>query len=109
MNLVQACALGSHRECSGVSAVGACPCDCHAPSFAEPSDRPASNRDHWLTFHHDDERDRQVVDGCHCGFGADVYEDEGWGDSVVDHLINVGVAWARSADLQTQACGSGDD
>lgn len=36
---------------------------------------------HWLLFN----EAREVV-GCHCGFVADE-SDEGWGDSVVEHLL----------------------
>lgn len=30
------------------------------------------------------------VRGCACGFRADLEEDFGWGDSVTEHLIDVG-------------------
>jgi hypothetical protein len=45
-------------------------------------DGPVS--DHWLIFN----AAREVV-GCHCGFDADE-SDLGWGDSVVDHLLEQG-------------------
>lgn len=41
-----------------------------------------SNPTHWLMFN----AKREVV-GCHCGFKADVDADCGWGDSVVEHLL----------------------
>lgn len=40
-----------------------------------------SSPTHWLMFN----EKREVV-GCHCGMEADP-EDEGYGDSVVDHLL----------------------
>lgn len=40
---------------------------------------------HWLV--RDD--DGQIV-GCHCGFEADREADLGYGDSVVEHLVEVG-------------------
>jgi hypothetical protein len=40
---------------------------------------------HWLIF----DAARQIT-GCACGFPADLDEDCGWGDSVVDHLLAVG-------------------
>lgn len=39
---------------------------------------------HWLMFN-----DHREVVGCHCGFVASP-DDEGWGDSVVDHLVTDG-------------------
>lgn len=48
--------------------------------------RRASHALHWLLFDHE----RRVM-GCQCGFRADVEDDEGDGDSVVSHLIGVGV------------------
>jgi hypothetical protein len=38
--------------------------------------------DHWLVFN-----DEREVSGCHCGFRADLDSDCGWGDSVVEHLL----------------------
>lgn len=38
---------------------------------------------HWLAFG----SDRQIV-GCHCGFKAED-SDCGWGDSVVQHIVDV--------------------
>lgn len=42
-----------------------------------------SNPTHWLVFN-----EARGVVGCHCGFKA-ADEDEGYGDSVVDHLLVV--------------------
>lgn len=50
-----------------------------------------SNPTHWLMFN----EAREVV-GCHCGFRADA-EDEGYGDSVVDHLLVVELIEFRKA------------
>lgn len=47
---------------------------------------------HWLIF--DNERH---VTGCHCGFPADP-GDDGYGDSIVMHLLTIGAA-ALSAEL----------
>jgi hypothetical protein len=47
---------------------------------------------HWLIF--DNERH---VTGCHCGFPADP-GDDGYGDSIVMHLLTIGPA-ALSAEL----------
>ena len=41
-------------------------------------------RRHWLIFN-----DAREVVGCHCGVAADA-GDEGYGDSIVAHLIDVG-------------------
>jgi hypothetical protein len=43
-----------------------------------------SSREHWLLVDQADPR-RPIV-GCHCGFRADVEDDGGYGDSVVDHF-----------------------
>lgn len=50
-----------------------------------------SNPTHWLMFN----EARDVV-GCHCGFKA-ADEDEGYGDSVVDHLLEVELVEFRAA------------
>jgi hypothetical protein len=50
-----------------------------------------SNPTHWLMFN----EAREVV-GCHCGFQA-ADEDEGYGDSVVDHLMVVEMTEFRRA------------
>lgn len=50
-----------------------------------------SNPTHWLIFN----AEREVV-GCHCGFVA-ADEDEGYGDSVVDHLLEVELVEFRAA------------
>lgn len=50
-----------------------------AEAFASSAPRP-----HWLLF----DKDRQIV-GCRCGFRADMDSDCGWGDSVVEHLLEV--------------------
>lgn len=49
-------------------------------------------RMHWLLFN----QKREVV-GCHCGFAADE-DDEGWGDSVVEHLLGVDDGLSRFQD-----------
>jgi hypothetical protein len=61
----------------------------------EPPSRPGSlpgREGHWLLFDMIDHGrlQQRVVSGCHCGFKADVEADCGWGDSVVEHLIDVG-------------------
>jgi hypothetical protein len=75
------------------------------PTDTFPRGKPASNKDHWLVFSlmtgpgesdvaeaHDTMR--EAVSGCHCGFPAST-TDEGYGDSVVDHLIDVGITWEK--------------
>ena len=46
-------------------------------------DGPISN--HWLLFNA-----AREITGCHCGYQADMESDLGWGDSVVDHLLEQG-------------------
>ena len=45
------------------------------------SETTAMRTQHWLLFDAD-----HKVTGCRCGFAADP-GDEGWGDSVVEHLL----------------------
>ena len=52
----------------------------YLPRVEEQQESP-----HWLLF----DKARQVT-GCACGFRADMEEDCGYGDSVVDHLLVVG-------------------
>ena len=40
---------------------------------------------HWLKF------DRLVITGCQCGFKANTDSDCGFGDSVANHLMEVGI------------------
>lgn len=64
--------------------------------LSDPADLTRRARDeaerHWLIF--DNERH---VTGCHCGFPADP-GDDGYGDSIVMHLLTIGAA-ALSAEL----------
>lgn len=60
-----------------------------------------SNPTHWLMFN----EAREVV-GCHCGFVA-ADEDEGYGDSVVDHLLVVELTEFRQA-MADPGCERGD-
>lgn len=62
----------------------------------EPEHQPEST--HWLIFgpeHTDPDIASRPVTGCACGFRADLNEDLGFGDSVVDHLLEVGANAAR--------------
>lgn len=60
-------------------------------------DEPDAESNHWLLFgpeHTDPHIVSRPVVGCACGFRADLEADGGYGDSVVDHLLEVGKATA---------------
>ena len=62
----------------------------------EPEHEPVSI--HWLIFgpeHTDPDIAQRPITGCACGYRADLNEDHGFGDSVVDHLLEVGANAAR--------------
>lgn len=49
-------------------------------------DMDALKAKHWLKF------DKRQITGCQCGFPADTDSDCGYGDSVANHLMEVGAA-----------------
>jgi hypothetical protein len=57
---------------------------------------------HWLIFNV-----RREVTGCACGFQADVEQDFGYGDSVVDHLLGISATEAVGSVRDNEASPQG--
>jgi hypothetical protein len=59
-----------------------------------------ATKGHWLTF----AENRDIV-GCFCGFTVSE-DDDGWGDSVVKHLLAVGWEEGHAAPRRGDLCGN---